>query len=228
MWSTRALHFGPSHSHGMALIRRFPHGRLSSSEVRLSGLDDTEQVTGRKVVVGLWVCGTVLGLTACGSPGSLPATPSRSACTLLPRDEAAAAFGAPVLSPQANNSNPGNQSFCSYYPTVGSKPGILIVDVSWNKRAVHTFTVLHSGHAVFVPGTTPNGETIQPPRYAKVTVAGIPSYWRTNPSAPSGVPVGGVVNNLSAMKHLYVVDLSSQSLSEAQDEEALAVILNRL
>ena len=98
-------------------------------------------------------------------------------------------------------------------------PGVLYVNVSWNKSAVHTFTVAHSGHAQYVAGDAP-------PVYSRVTVSGIPGYWQ--PSVPISGTYHAHTQILSALKNGYVVTLISMSLGESQDEQTLASILGRL
>ena len=92
----------------------------------------------------------------------------------------------------------------------------MLVHVSWNKRAVTTFKVAHSGHATYLDGAVP-------PQYAKVTVAGVPAYWQLSP--PSGP---GDAKNVSSLKSGYVVTVTSMGLGQSEVEQALADILNHL
>jgi hypothetical protein len=137
--------------------------------------------------------------------------------------EAAAVLNGPVTTPQEGSLTVTNQSSCLYL-----SKGSLDVSVSWSRRAVTTFTVLHSGHAHFVPTTSPTGATFPPPRYTEVSVNGTHAYWLVNPTAPPGSNLATNTTNLTAMKHGYFVQLLSIGLNDSQDEQALAVILNRL
>ncbi len=117
---------------------------------------------------------------------------------------------------------PGEQSRALY---TGAKPGatspaLLIVNVSWNKSAVHTFTETHSGHAHY-------GGTLPPPVYSPVTVSGIAVDRRLNPNPVSGPP-NTRVQMLETLRNGYVVTLISMSLSESQDEQAMASIIGHL
>ena len=113
---------------------------------------------------------------------------------------------------------PGDQSGGLYLPG-GTKPGLLSVSVSWSKAVVHTFTVLHGGHAHFVAGQAP-------PVYSRATVSGTPAYWQ--PSVPISGTYTAQTQILSALKNGYVVTLISMSLSQSQDQKALASILSHL
>jgi hypothetical protein len=152
--------------------------------------------------------GALVLLSGCGV-ASVQSTAPRRACPLMTTKEAAAVLNGPVTTPQEGSLTVTNQSSCLYL-----SKGSLDVSVSWSRRAVTTFTVLHSGHAHFVPTTSPTGATFPPPRYTEVSVNG--SNLATN------------TTNLTAMKHGYVVQLLSIGLNDSQDEQALAVILNRL
>jgi hypothetical protein len=59
-----------------------------------------------------------------------------------------------------------------------------------------------------------------------VTVSGIPAYWRA--SVPISDSYKAQTQILSALKNEYVVTLISMSLSQSQDQEALASILSHL
>jgi hypothetical protein len=99
---------------------------------------------------------------------------------------------------------------------------MLLVNVSWNKRAASTFTVSHSVHARYV---LPGGGTATPLTYSKVTVSGVTTYYRQLTSA-SGTDFNA--RSVSAKKGAYVVELTSMGFSQYQDEQALAAILNHL
>jgi hypothetical protein len=114
----------------------------------------------------------------------------------------------------------GDQSQ-TLYDFGGSVSGVLLVNISWNKSAIHTFTVTHSGHACFAAGDTP-------PVYQRVIVAGVPAYWRLNPPPVSGGFATAPVQRLSASKNGYVVTLESMSLTESQDKRTLAAIIGHL
>ena len=165
------------------------------------------------------VLGMGLVLSACSS--SQQATSPRSACSLLSAKEASAAFGGPVSKCQPAPGGIGDQSD-GLYLSGGTKPGTLVIYLSWDTVAVNSFTMSHSGHAHYAPG-------IAPPVYSRVTVSGIFAYWQLSPSS--------VTNNkrtptaymkISALKKGYVVTLNSLSLSQSQDESALASIIRRL
>jgi hypothetical protein len=97
---------------------------------------------------------------------------------------------------------------------------VLIVNDSWSKAAVHTFTVTHGGHAHYC-GTLPA------PVHSRVTVSGIAAYWRVNAPPISGLP-SAYAQILETLKNGDVVTLISMNLSESQDEQAVASITNRL
>lgn len=158
-----------------------------------------------------------LSVSACGSStaSSGGRTGSvRTVCSLLPVAEAASAFGGPVQGPASCAVGPGSRSGGLYHRPFG--PGNLIVDVSWDKRTVQTFTVAHSGTATYLDGA-------QPPRYSKVTVAGATAYWQESPS-----PGPGNSQRLSSLKDGDVVTLTAMDLDPSQVERALAAILGRL
>ncbi len=159
-----------------------------------------------------------IALFACSSSAAIQQAPSpRSACSLLTTQEASAAFGAPAQPPSQCRVVPGDESEGLYLPG-GRTRGLLSVNVSWNKEAVHTFRVSHSYHVHY-------GGTAPPPVYSRVMVSGIPAYWQ--PSRPTS-GLGANVQILSTLKNGYVVTLISMSISESQDEQALASIVNRL
>jgi hypothetical protein len=132
----------------------------------------------------------------------------------LTAHEATNALGGPVQAPGECTASTGNQSVGLY--RVSGGPGPLLVHVSWDKRAVTTFTVAHSGHAKYPDGAAP-------PQYGKVTVAGVPAYWQLSPA-----PGPGNTQSLSSLKTGYVVTISSMGLSQSRVEQALAVILSHL
>ncbi len=139
------------------------------------------------------------------------------------------ALGHPVRPSEANNSLAGQQSTCLYVPE-GSEPGTFGVDLSWNPKSVANFTNLHHGHPQFVSGTFPGSETetIPAPNFTRVSVGGIPAYWLPSQPAPMGNGRTAHLDQLFAMKSGYVIDLTSMSLSESQDQRTLAAILSRL
>jgi hypothetical protein len=98
--------------------------------------------------------------------------------------------------------------------------------VSWNKKTVTTFTVLHSGR--FTESHLPAGGTTPVPHYSKVSVAGTIAYWLPQTPLSTSNSVTASTSELSALKHGHVVILTSANLSESQDERALALILTRL
>jgi hypothetical protein len=102
-----------------------------------------------------------------------------------------------------------------------------MVNVSWGTEAVTTFTVSHGGQAHSAAGVTP-------PVYSRVTVSGISAYWQLSPPPitvilrdNNSAPTGSVLK-ISTLKNGYVATLTSVSLSQSQDEQALASIINRL
>jgi hypothetical protein len=168
------------------------------------------------------ILGLGVALSACTSSASAQQTSlPRSACSLLSTEEASAAFGTAVQPPSQCRISPGDQSQALYSGTeLGTTPGVLSVNLYWNKAAVHTFTVTHTGNTHY-RGTLPA------PVYSQVTVSGIAAYWRLNPPPISGLP-GAHAQIISALKNGYVVTLISMNLSESQDEHAMASILNHL
>ena len=200
-------------------------GALVLDTSRTVKLGNDERVLMRRTLCLLFpIFGMGLVLSACSS--SQQATSPRSACSLLSAKEASAAFGGPVQPPNQCQVEPGDQS-SGLYGSGGTEPGILLVHVSWSKEAVTTFTVSHSGHAHYAAGFTP-------PVYSRVTVAGISAYWQLSPSPitvkNTGNNSGPAVSNLRiiTLKNGYVVTLDSMSLSQSQDEQALASIISRL
>ena len=103
-------------------------------------------------------------------------------------------------------------------------PGAVVVNVSWNKGMVHTFTVAHSGNAHYPAGGPP------PPTYAEVMISGVPAYWQVSPAPVTGQAGSESLHalSLSAMKSGYVVSLDSTNLIQTQDEEVMASILSHL
>jgi hypothetical protein len=170
------------------------------------------------LILSIFGSGAVLSACSSSATSTQQTNSPRSACSLLSAKEASTAFGEPVQPPNQCRVVPGEQSDGLYLPG-GTKPGLLSVNVSWNRAAVHTFTVSHSGHAHYVAGEAP-------PVYSRVTVSGIPAYWQPN------VPISGTYKAqtqiLGALKNGYVVTLISMSLSQSQDEQALASIISRL
>lgn len=163
-------------------------------------------------------------LSSCSSaPSAAQQTASpRSACSLLTVKEAGAAFSGPVQPPQRCSLLPGNQSD-GIYLSGGSEPGVLEVTVAWGERQVTTFTVSHSGHAHFV---APAGGSVASPRYARVTVSGVPAYWQLSPSPISGGSSSAL--SIGALKNGYVVILSSTSLRRSQDVSVPTSIIHHL
>lgn len=169
------------------------------------------------------VFGIGVVLSACSS--SQQSTSPRSACSLLSAEQASAALGGVVQPPSECQVGPGNQSVGLYS---GGKPGgSLMVNVSWGTEAVTTFTVSHGGQAHSAAGVTP-------PVYSRVTVSGISAYWQLSPPPitvilrdNNSAPTGSVLK-ISTLKNGYVATLTSVSLSQSQDEQALASIINRL
>lgn len=117
--------------------------------------------------------------------------------------------------PHECNALAGDQS-SGLYSVAASKPGTLLVNISWNTGVLSTFTTSHSGHAKWDSASPP-------PTYETVTVAGVPAYWQLSPAAGPGN-----AQRIETMKSGYVVDLTSMGLSQPQVEKALAVILNHL
>jgi hypothetical protein len=168
--------------------------------------------------------GVVVMLTACSSSTPLAAqqiASPRSACSLLTAGEARAAVGGTVQTASQCASLPSNQS-TALYVFSGQGGRLLRVDVAWGKRQVTTFTVAHSGHA---RNLTQGGGYVPPPQYANVTVSGVPAYWRVSPSPITGNPSA---RSISALAKGYVVILTSEGLTQSQDESALASIINHL
>jgi hypothetical protein len=178
--------------------------------------------TRRGMCLFVSILGLAVALSACSSSATVQQTsPARSACSLLSTQEASAALGTAVQPPSQCRISPGDQSQALYSGTeLGTTPGVLNVNVSWNKAAVHTFTVTHSGHAHYI-GNLP------PPVYSRVTVSGIAAYWRLNPPPISGLP-NARVQMLETLKNGYVVTLISMNLSESQNERAMASIISHL
>src|SRR5665213_2447291 len=86
----------------------------------------------RTLYLLLPVFGIGLVLSACSS--SRQATSPRSACSLLSSKEASAALGGPVQPPNRCQVGPGDQSSGLYFG--GTKPGTMVVNVSWGQEAV--------------------------------------------------------------------------------------------
>jgi hypothetical protein len=128
--------------------------------------------------------------------------------------QASNALGGSVQVPSECTTSTADQSDGLYRVSGGAGP--LIVHVSWDRQTVTTFELAHSGHANDLDGTTP-------PRYSRVTVAGVPAYWQLSPA-----PGPGNAQSLSSLKSGYVVTLSSMGLSRSRVELALAAILNHL
>jgi hypothetical protein len=97
-----------------------------------------------------------------------------------------------------------------------------VIYISWGSEAVTAFTVSHSGHAHYPPD-------VAPPVFSRVTVSGISAYWQLSPPSVTnnnGTPTAYM--KISASKNGYVVTLNSLSLSQSQDESALASIIRHL
>ncbi len=165
-------------------------------------------------------------LSACSSTPTAAthqaaATP-RTACSLVSNKQVSVATGTPVHGTNGCRVQPGNQS-STLFSLPGEAGGAqLQVSLFWGTRAVTTFMVSHSGHARFV---TPQGSTVAPPKFAKVTVAGVAAYWQVSPAPLTGDP--GAMR-ITAFKSGYVVSIFSSGLNRLQDERVLAAILGNL
>lgn len=179
---------------------------------------NNELVLGRRTVpLFCLILGIGVVLSACTSPKASPVQQggsTRSACSLLTVQEAAEALGGPVGAPVECATSADHQSGGLYHRS--DRPGTLLVQVSWDKRTVNTFTTAHSGHAQFLGRAARS-------QYEKVMVAGLPAYWQLRPTpGPKGF------GSLSSLKSGYVIILISMDISQSQVENALAVILNHL
>jgi len=179
---------------------------------------NTDAVLARRIVtLACPLLGLGLAFSACSPSGPSSATQKgspRSACSLLTAQEASNALGEAVQAPSQCATSPGDQSSGLYRLSAG--PGTMVVRVSWNKRTASSFTVAHSGKAKYLNGAVP-------PKYAEVTVGGVPAYWQLSP--PAGP---GGARNLESLKNGYVVTITSMGLGQAQVEQALADMLNHL
>ena len=101
----------------------------------------------------------------------------------------------------------------------GLKPGNLILNLSWNPKALADLR--NQGRPTATPETVISGE--QPARITKTTVSvdGQLAYLLTTSSAP-GSPT------LVAMRGGYVVDLVSIDLTKGQSLQAMGALLPRL
>ena len=181
-------------------------------------LGNTDAVLARRMVaLACPLMGLGLAFSACGSLGPSSATQTvspQSACSLLTAQEASTARGEAGQAPSQCATSPGDQSSGLYRLSAG--PGTMVVRVSWNKRTASSFTVAHSGTAKYLNGAVP-------PKYAEVSVGGVPAYWQLSP--PAGP---GGARNLESLKNGYVVTITSMGLGQAQVEQALADMLNHL
>ena len=92
----------------------------------------------------------------------------------------------------------------------------MVVRVSWNRRTASSFTVAHNGTAKYLNGAVR-------PKYAEVTIGGVPAYWQLSP--PAGP---GGARNLESLKNGYVVTITSMGLGNSQVEQALSDMFNHL
>ena len=181
-------------------------------------LGNTDAVLARRMVaLACPLMGLGLAFSACGSLGPSSATQTvspQSACSLLTAQEASNALGEAVQAPSQCATSPGDQSSGLYRLSAG--PGTMVVRVSWNKRTASSFTVAHSGTAKYLNGAVP-------PKYAEVSVGGVPAYWQLSP--PAGP---GGARNLESLKNGYVVTITSMGLGQSQVEQALSDMFNHL
>jgi len=177
----------------------------------------------RPVLVALVSLASMALLTQC-STNPVAVSEPRSACSLMTANEAAATF--PIGTHQLDNQAPGgSQSYCSY---PGHLPGaMLLSNLSWSTKEIATFSRLH-GKEAHVARTTqlPDG-SVSAPQFTKLTIDGTPAYWL----ARTPFPIGGTStypSQMSALKHGYLLFLTSTGLTRAQNERAMKTMLGRL
>ena len=127
---------------------------------------------------------------------------------------------------QLHSSAPVNsQSSCSY---PGHFSGVMLyTSVLWDTKTLTTFTRMHSPGVKFEPGKSPSGSLIPAPQFTTATVDGISAYWLAHVPTASSASIENA-SQMSAMKHGYLVMLTSTGLTESQNEETLGIILRRL
>ena len=171
----------------------------------------TASCRGRVRGAVLVTAAAALLLGACSSPSAAPGTTSsppatdvRSACSLMSQQEAEAIYHAPVSPLNFCSTNAHTQSSQALYLSTGPQRSSLILTVSKSGAATAPTTP---------PGATP------------VTVGGTTAYWSVTPASGTG---GSTVSTLTATQHGTVVSMGTQNLTEAQVEQAMALVLGRL
>ena len=168
-------------------------------------------------------------VSACSSSTSAPVAQTataRSTCSELSDKVASSALGVTVQAHECRDLA-GDQSTGLYIP-VGTFPGTLIVNTSWNPKLLVNFMFAHSGRAQIVEV---GGKSIPPPVYEMVHVAGVPAYWRDEQAMSPGnsvIPARSAFQVIEATRNGYVVMITSQSFSRPQVQSVLAAMLTRL
>jgi hypothetical protein len=173
------------------------------------------------MIVGMfgWV------LAACGSRTTTSQPPPVKACSLMSESEAASIFAVGSTYRPQQNASDSKQSYCSY---PGSTQGTsVLTNVTWSQAELATYRKAHDGRHPTTGETLPSGESVPVPTYVKVVVDGDTAYW----VAHQPLPVPGTTNHpsfLTATKNGYLVSISAMGLTEAQNEQILSTMLQKL
>ena len=147
------------------------------------------------------------------------------ACSLMSASEAASIFAVSgSYRPQLHASD-SKQSYCSY---PGSTQGTYVLtNLTWSQAELATFRKAHDGRHPTTGGTLPSGESVPAPTFVKVVVDGDTAYW----VAHQPLPVSGTTDHpslMTATRNGYLVSISAMGLTEAQNEQILSTMLQKL
>ena len=176
---------------------------------------------GPLIIVGIlgWV------LAACSAPSTTTQPQPVKACSLMSESEAASIFEISSRYRPQQNASDSKQSYCSY---PGSTQGIwVLTNVSWSQAELATYQKAHDGRHPTTGGTLPSGESVPAPTFVKVVVDGDIAYW----VAHQPMPMPGTTNHpsfLTATKNGYLVSISAMGITEAQSEQILSTMLQKL
>jgi hypothetical protein len=164
-------------------------------------------------------------LAACGSPTTTPLPHPVKACSLMSESEAASIFAVGGAYRPQQNASESKQTYCSY---PGSTQGTwVLTNVTWSQAQLATFQKAHDGRHPTTGGTLPSGESVPVPTFVKVVVDGDTAYW----IAHQPLPMPGTTNHpsfLTATKNGYLVSISAMGLTEAENEQILSTMLQKL
>jgi hypothetical protein len=181
----------------------------------------------------VWTIAALVGGMWISFPGQTFASVREvNACSLLSDSDAGRVFHARTISKEPSGLLPNNHSSCLFVPNSSSKASI-VVDISWSKSTLASYSSLYSEGRATVPVTTPtgrrSGQVIKAPHFSRINVDGRTSYWLPHPPVVGSRNYPATYNaNLISEKSGYVIGIYSLYLGLVQDKNAMEAALSHL